>query len=383
MRTTLALVIGAAFLIHGSALAQERALSALKIVVISGEDAVNIIQQKTAVAPVIEVRDRNNLPIAGVAVTFSVSGQGAAFAGGAQSLTVVTNAAGQAAAAGLTPTAAGAINISATATFQGQTAIATIAQSNVLTAAEAVGTTAGATGTGSTTSGSTGAVGGGGGLSGTTLGIIGAVAGTGAIVGAKAAGGGSDAPAATSSSSTTGTAPPVTAAAPAPAPTPGPASASFSGPMDGNFSGTSSVTIVGEPGATCNFGMRQTGTATIRLQTTPSGTISGTMDLTGRNTVAVSGCTGDVVLGLPVDEPFAYTANVEGSAGTVRFTQEFRDSGTVPGASYTVTASTTFTGTVSASGVTGTLTYNSVADIRGDGFTTRATWTGSVPINLR
>ena len=35
----------------------------LKIVVISGEDAVNIIQQKTAVAPVVEVRDRNDLPV--------------------------------------------------------------------------------------------------------------------------------------------------------------------------------------------------------------------------------------------------------------------------------------------------------------------------------
>ena len=29
----------------------------LKIVVIKGEDAVNVIQQRTAVAPVIEVRD--------------------------------------------------------------------------------------------------------------------------------------------------------------------------------------------------------------------------------------------------------------------------------------------------------------------------------------
>ncbi len=32
----------------------------LKIVVIEGEGAVNIIQQKTAVSPLVEVRDRNN-----------------------------------------------------------------------------------------------------------------------------------------------------------------------------------------------------------------------------------------------------------------------------------------------------------------------------------
>lgn len=86
----------------------------MRIVVVEGEDAVNISQQKTAVAPVIEVRDRNNLPVAGVAVTFSVGGQGASF-GGLSTLTVTTNAAGQAAAVGLTPTAAGAIQINATA----------------------------------------------------------------------------------------------------------------------------------------------------------------------------------------------------------------------------------------------------------------------------
>ena len=50
------------------------ASSALKIVVIEGEAGVNIIQQKTAVKPVVEVRDRNNLPIPGVLVTFSIEG---------------------------------------------------------------------------------------------------------------------------------------------------------------------------------------------------------------------------------------------------------------------------------------------------------------------
>ena len=32
--------------------------AALRIVVVDGEDAVNIVQQKTAVAPVVEVRER-------------------------------------------------------------------------------------------------------------------------------------------------------------------------------------------------------------------------------------------------------------------------------------------------------------------------------------
>src|SRR5262245_3215723 len=77
--------------------------SAFRVVVIEGEDAVNIIQQKTAVRPVVEVRDRNNLPVSGALVTFSIEGGKAATFGGASTLTVATNAAGQAAVTGLTP----------------------------------------------------------------------------------------------------------------------------------------------------------------------------------------------------------------------------------------------------------------------------------------
>lgn len=140
---------------------------AFRIVVVEGEDAINIIQQKTAVRPLIEVRDANNLPVAGVPVTFSVAGPGASFAGGVQSITVVTNAAGQAAAAGLTPTAVGAVQIQATAAIQGQTAIATITQTNVLTAAQAAAAAsaaaagAGAAGAGVSTGVVAGIIGGG------------------------------------------------------------------------------------------------------------------------------------------------------------------------------------------------------------------------------
>jgi hypothetical protein len=40
----------------------------LRIGVVAGEGAVNIIQQKTAVAPIVAVRDRNNLPVSGATV---------------------------------------------------------------------------------------------------------------------------------------------------------------------------------------------------------------------------------------------------------------------------------------------------------------------------
>jgi hypothetical protein len=155
---------------------QDARQPALKIVVIDGEGAINIIQQKTATAPVVEVRDQNDLPVGGVTVTFSIDGSGASF-GGSSALTVVTNAAGRAVATGLTPTASGSLQISVSAVFQGQTAFATIAQKNVLTAAQAAGASAPAP-----AAGSGGAAGGGGGRSKTRLLIVGAAAAGGIVI---------------------------------------------------------------------------------------------------------------------------------------------------------------------------------------------------------
>lgn len=168
--------------------------------VVAGEDAVNIVQQKTAVAPIIEVRDRNDQPVAGVVVNFAIRGGRASF-GGARTLAVTTDAAGRAMAAGVTPTASGAVQISAAVEFQGQTAAVTITQTNVLTAAQAAavstggaaaGGSAGAGGasSGGATAGGAGAgAGGSGGLSATTIGIIGGAAAGGAVVVTQVAGG--------------------------------------------------------------------------------------------------------------------------------------------------------------------------------------------------
>lgn len=197
MTTTIALLAHLA----GAALSAQPS-PALRIVVIEGEDAVNVIQQKTAVAPVVEIRDRNNLPVAGATVTFTIGGNTASFAGGLQTITVATNAAGQAAAVAINPIASGAVQIQVAAAFQGQAAAATIAQTNVLTAAQAA-TAAGATSAGAS-SGSTGgsaaaggAAGGGGGVSGTTIGIVGAAVAGGTLA-ATQAGGEESTPATTS-----------------------------------------------------------------------------------------------------------------------------------------------------------------------------------------
>lgn len=162
----------------------------LRIVIVDGEDAINIVQQKTAVRPLVEVRDRNNLPVPGATVTFTIgSGQPATFAG-AQTVTVTTNAAGQAAATGLTPTGAGKVSIQVHAAHQGQVASAAITQTNFVTAAAAAAAgaavgTASAAGGASTAAGTgagaaTGA--GGGGISATTIALVGAAVGGGAVV---------------------------------------------------------------------------------------------------------------------------------------------------------------------------------------------------------
>jgi len=170
-----------AFVASSIGVAQQRSTPSgnLKIVVIAGEGAVNIIQQKTAVAPIVEIRDRNNLPVSGATVTFSVSGSGATFGTGS-TLTVVTNAAGQATAAGLTPTAAGALQVNVSAAFQGQLASAAITQTNFATAQAAAAASAGS---GSSSAGAAGgaAGGGGGGIGLTTIGIVGAAVAGGAV----------------------------------------------------------------------------------------------------------------------------------------------------------------------------------------------------------
>ena len=111
----------------------------LRIIVIDGDEGVNIIQQKTAVRPLVEVRDRNDLPVAGVAVVFTIQGGGgggastAAFANGQSVFTGTTNAAGRVAASQLQALQPGAVEIQVQANYQGQVATRTINQTNFAT----------------------------------------------------------------------------------------------------------------------------------------------------------------------------------------------------------------------------------------------------------
>jgi hypothetical protein len=325
--------------------------AALRIVVVGGEDAVNIIQQKTAVAPVVEVRDRNNLPVAGVAVTFSVGGQGASF-GGLSTLTVTTNAAGQAAAVGLTPTAAGAIQINATALVQGQALTATITQTNVLTAAQAAGAagaTGGATGgAGSGGSASGAAAGSGGGLSGTTLGIVGAAVAGGAVAATQVVGKEEE----------------------------GDNLREFAG----TFSGQISLVFTG-----CTRIHENGGTLTIEIDSL-NGPFSGTAHIEG--TTRVIGFGGNTCgpfgpqLGQSENMGMAPTP-ISGSTPTIAFTKQ--ESNAVPVSAQNPVASThtvtfSFTGTLSGDTITGTLTQSE----RGEsGGVTSGVGTATYSVTLR
>jgi hypothetical protein len=155
--------------------------AALRIVVLEGEDGVNIIKKKTAVR----------------AVTFLLPNFGPTgnFAQGGKVFTTVTDATGRATASSFQPSGAGTFQINVSASYQGQRGTTTISQTNFMTAAAAAA--GGAAGAGAGT---------GGGISAATIGIIvgvAAAAAVGVAVGVSRGGGNT----------------PASAAAPAPVPT--------------------------------------------------------------------------------------------------------------------------------------------------------------------
>jgi hypothetical protein len=303
----------------------------LRIVVIEGEGAVNIIQQKTAVNPIVEVRDRNNLPISGVAVTFSVGGQSASFAGGASTLTLTTNAAGQAVVTGLTPTATGAVTINATAVVNGQTIAAAITQTNFATAQAAAqaAASAGASSSGASTAGATS--GGGGGISGTTIGILGAAVGGAALAATQLAGIGE-----------------------------GPThSGTFSGQMTLTFPGNS-------PQQSCSRVHSMNGTLRITLE---EGTATGTAEIEGNSVVASGNCGSGPQAGATIKFGMPSTP-VTGSAGAVAFTSEVSTPfpAIPPNPSGIDTVRFVFSGALTGNVINGSLAHSIRIESPGSGF---------------
>lgn len=349
---------GVMLLVAAAASAQP---AGLRVVVIEGEDAVNIIQQKTAVRPLVEVRDRNNLPVAGALVTFSIPG-GAGTFGGAATLTVATNAAGQAAVTSLTPSVAGAFQIQVSAAFQGQIATATIAQTNVLTAAQAVA--AGAASGGGTSAGSAGGAGGGaggaggasgaaaggaGGLSTTTLVVAGAAVAGGAVAASQVVGNEDEDRGATFSGSFTGTI-------------------------------TTLVQSRNVPANTCTITRQVDATVTLTLETNTAAAVSGRLDVNGSDVVVSRNCPGPSESG----GGFGAFAAVSGTPSSIRGEQVRTDTNTQPGGETIVaTDKFSFEGSLSGTTVSGTIRFQTTSvSTGGGGGPVDAMSSGTFPVTL-
>jgi hypothetical protein len=117
-----------------AALWAQQPAAELQILVIGGEGSINNVKQRTAREPIVEVRDRNNRPVAGAAVLFEAPRNGASgtFTGGSSSLRVTTDAQGRAVGQGFHPNSAqGNFAIQVTATMGAATATTAIHMQNV------------------------------------------------------------------------------------------------------------------------------------------------------------------------------------------------------------------------------------------------------------
>jgi hypothetical protein len=122
-------------LLAANTLATEAAAAPkLRIIVVEGFGATNNLRQRTAREPVVEVVDENNRPVSGALVTFLLPDRGPSglFADGQTRLSVLTDQSGRAAARGMAPNnLTGAFKISIEASHLGETATASLVQSNI------------------------------------------------------------------------------------------------------------------------------------------------------------------------------------------------------------------------------------------------------------
>lgn len=315
-----------------AAQAPKATAAGLKIVVLAGEDGVNIIRQRTAVAPLVEVRDRNDLPVAGALVTFAIdTGKTAAFSAGARTLTVTTNAAGQATADGLVPLARGVVRINVKAAFQGQTASTTIVQTNAVAAASGGSAAAGAgTAAGGTAAAGATVAASSGGISATTLAIVGGAVGAGALVATQVAGKDD------SGTTTTGN------------------SSVFAGPFTGEY------TFVFGPdaqGRTCARLERDTGTLRMDVAIVDNAVQSGSFARVdnAQNVVVNSACPNGPQTGQTYQWGMPDVA-VTGSPSSLAFRQQIRGTAVENGVTTIVTTTFTFSGAQNGEIIVGTFT---------------------------
>ncbi len=112
----------------------------LIVKVVSGQNGVNIVNRRTAVTPVVQVLNQDNVPVAGALVDFASpdDGAGLKFSNGDRSTSAVTEMDGKASPAGILPVDSGKFQIAVTATYgDALPAVVIIDQTNYETAADA------------------------------------------------------------------------------------------------------------------------------------------------------------------------------------------------------------------------------------------------------
>jgi len=127
--------------------AQQPPSDDLKIVIVNGDNVTNNAKKRVAQPLVVEVHDRNNRPVAGALVLFALptSGPSATFAGGSKVLSLTTDQAGRVAVTGMKANnVAGSFKINVTASSNGRTTTAVIANTNIIAATTIAGLSVGA-----------------------------------------------------------------------------------------------------------------------------------------------------------------------------------------------------------------------------------------------
>ncbi|MGC8550149.1 MAG: hypothetical protein ACP5M4_10660 [Acidobacteriaceae bacterium] len=109
----------------------------LRIMILSGEGALNNIEARTAREPIVEVQDENHKPVAGAVVLFTIhgnkNGASGSFQNNSTAFSTVTNANGIAVGTGFQPNnVVGAFQVTITASYGSLTASAVINENNVL-----------------------------------------------------------------------------------------------------------------------------------------------------------------------------------------------------------------------------------------------------------
>jgi hypothetical protein len=136
------LLVNGAVCFGSTLAAQQSSSNGLRVIVIDGDEAANIVAERIAAEPVVEVRDREDRKVTGAVVRFFIRRTvrnriAALFSNGQSEATTLTDSVGRAQASSINPLEPGSFQIDVEVSYQGQTAQASIRHTNYATKADA------------------------------------------------------------------------------------------------------------------------------------------------------------------------------------------------------------------------------------------------------